>query len=335
MGPTSRLAVSSAKIKLIKRMGLKPQHHQARPEHADLHMHSWVSDGFFSPTQLATAANFLGLKAVALTDHDTNAGQAEMQAACTEYDIEMVPGVELSTNRGKKVHILGYHMNFSHPKLMERMGQIQDAKAENIQKSIDNLTRADVLRHVSQGIELTDQAIRSVFPHGEKSQMHLAEVLRQKGHTDGLIEGYRMISDLFRIFRNAVTYPLLYFTVEEAVQLIHADGGIPIWAHPGNLRDRETLFGEFARQGLWGPNGLMGFEFVHGRDSEKATISLLAMIDALRTMGIQPILTIGSDYHDGNREKFGRTDLAWEVGRANDELAQLNRAREDKSSILI
>src|SRR6202162_2630996 len=62
----------------------------------DLHTHSHFSDGSDSPAQLAAQAHDLGLRAIALTDHDTTASHEEMAAACDHFGLELVPGVEIS-----------------------------------------------------------------------------------------------------------------------------------------------------------------------------------------------------------------------------------------------
>lgn len=314
-------------IKLIKRMGLKPKHRGSRSEHADLQIHSYYSDGFFSPTELAIAANFLGLKAIALTDHDTKAGIKEMEEACASFGIEFIPAIELTTisEMWHMWHILGYHMRFRDPVLLRRLNEINEAKTENIKRALHNLDQ--------YGIKLSETDIMRIFPRGAASITHLAEVLRVNNHAQNLISGINLIRDLYQDHKSKVDVP--YFSIPEAIRLIHADGGIPIWAHPGRHENREVFFNHTIERNLWGKNGLMGFEFVHGRCSEKITCSLLLMIDKLRETGINPILTVASDYHDGRREVLGGVGLPWEVGRADDILPQLNAARENKSSIII
>ena len=44
-------------------------------ELTDLHVHSTASDGTFTPSELVAEAKKVGLKAFALTDHDTVAGE--------------------------------------------------------------------------------------------------------------------------------------------------------------------------------------------------------------------------------------------------------------------
>ena len=66
-------------------------------ERIDLHVHTLASDGSDAPETVVRKAAAAGLRAVAITDHDTFAGLPEALAAGTARGIEVVPGVELST----------------------------------------------------------------------------------------------------------------------------------------------------------------------------------------------------------------------------------------------
>ena len=74
---------------------------------ADLHLHSTASDGNLSPRDLVGMAKAKGFAVVALTDHDTTQGLDEALTAGRDLSIQVVPGIELSTEtQGQEVHIL-------------------------------------------------------------------------------------------------------------------------------------------------------------------------------------------------------------------------------------
>lgn len=80
---------------------------------ADLHNHTTASDGDFPPRALIKEAKSLGLKAVGVTDHDTINGVKSAVEAGKKYDIEVIPGVEVSvrfkeTNFVGTLHVLCY-----------------------------------------------------------------------------------------------------------------------------------------------------------------------------------------------------------------------------------
>src|SRR5688572_16023806 len=78
----------------------------------DLHCHSTASDGFLSPSDLVAKALGAGLQVLALTDHDTVEGVADVQAAAAGSSLEVIPGIELSSNSGpNELHLLGYFVD--------------------------------------------------------------------------------------------------------------------------------------------------------------------------------------------------------------------------------
>jgi len=61
----------------------------------DLHLHSIFSDGMDTPSQLIDKAEDIGLRAIALTDHDTIEGNKEFLSYGEDKDIIVIPGMEI------------------------------------------------------------------------------------------------------------------------------------------------------------------------------------------------------------------------------------------------
>ena len=98
-------------------------------ERIDLHTHTLASDGSDAPAAVVQKAAALGLRAVAVTDHDTFAGLPEARAAGQRCGIEVVPGVELSTVwGGEEVHLLGYFMDTEDTALRALMTRATDER---------------------------------------------------------------------------------------------------------------------------------------------------------------------------------------------------------------
>ena len=112
----------------------------------DLHTHSSFSDGSDTPRELARAASEVGLRAIALTDHDTTASYPEMKAACDEFGLELVSGVEVSLRDNefpldhgahegaRNVHLLAYFvpLDATHPLQLELAGLRRDREVRNL-----------------------------------------------------------------------------------------------------------------------------------------------------------------------------------------------------------
>lgn len=101
----------------------------------DLHVHSNKSDGSFTPSELVDMAIAKGLTAFALTDHDTTAGVKEAVAYGQEKGIEVIPGIEFSTEYyGKDVHIVGLFIDENAPAFQEQIGSFVRAREERNEK---------------------------------------------------------------------------------------------------------------------------------------------------------------------------------------------------------
>ena len=117
----------------------------------DLHVHSVFSDGTLTPTQLIAESERLGLKAVALTDHNTIAGMKEFLQAAKNSSVDAVAGVEISTDyNGVELHILGL---FLAEKDFDTVTEY--VKRYNIRKEQSNIELVEMLRKAGYDIELT------------------------------------------------------------------------------------------------------------------------------------------------------------------------------------
>ena len=84
----------------------------------DLHVHSTYSDGTNTPKELIKLAENEGLSAIALTDHDTLDGIPDALDAAKNSSVELIPGVELSTNfNNTEVHIVGLFLDHNNKQI--------------------------------------------------------------------------------------------------------------------------------------------------------------------------------------------------------------------------
>ena len=87
-------------------------------EKTDMHLHTWYSDGKMSPEEVVRYAKNKGLNKISVTDHDGVSGIQEALEAGRKYNIEVIPGIELSAAAdGKGVHILGYFIDYENKDL--------------------------------------------------------------------------------------------------------------------------------------------------------------------------------------------------------------------------
>jgi len=123
---------------------------------ADLHVHSTASDGKYTPTNIVALAASLGLSTIALTDHDTVDGLREAQAAGSLCGVQIVPGIELSTeHKGTEVHVLGY---FIQPQRGALSAKLRQLRAARHRRAVEILRRLQSL-----GLPLSWDQIRTIW----------------------------------------------------------------------------------------------------------------------------------------------------------------------------
>ncbi|MBI2245970.1 MAG: PHP domain-containing protein [Nocardioides sp.] len=257
----------------------------------DLHTHSRASDGTDTPTELVRAAAATGLDVVAITDHDTAAGWAEATRAAEAAGVDVVPGMEISTeHRGRSVHLLGYLPDPTYPPLVEALDRVLDGRESRVPVLIERLR--------SLGIDITsDDVRRASYGTAATGRPHVADALVTIGAVadrDEAFATYLGWGKPAHIDRYAV--PLV-----DALRLIAEAGGVSVIAHPwgrgglalgGSERaDEEALSG---LQEL----GLAGIEVDHQDHDARARDRLRAIA---RNLGL--VATGSSDYHgDGKND---------------------------------
>ena len=124
-------------------------------ERIDLHVHSNASDGSLTPTEVADEAMRMGLSAIALTDHDTVDGVAEILDYTKDKHLEVVPGIELSCYyNNREIHILGFYMDYENPELQKELQQMIKSKLTAVQRmevSESLIGDNDIVRTVLNG----------------------------------------------------------------------------------------------------------------------------------------------------------------------------------------
>ncbi|HET9922384.1 MAG TPA: PHP domain-containing protein, partial [Ktedonobacteraceae bacterium] len=124
----------------------------------DLHTHSTASDGIYSPSELLQRAKGIGLRVLALTDHDTTGGLDEAIRAANALDIDLIPGIEINTDvGGGEVHVLGYYPEYNRPQFQTILTVLRDARERRGQRMVELLNEHGVaiswerVREIAQG----------------------------------------------------------------------------------------------------------------------------------------------------------------------------------------
>ncbi|MGP1388002.1 MAG: PHP domain-containing protein [Thainema sp.] len=245
----------------------------------ELHCHTTCSDGTLTPTELVQAAIAAGVRALAITDHDSIAGWEEANQAAGSQ-LEIVPGLELSTVwQERSLHILGFY-----PNPAKLQSPLQERVAGRIRRAYQ---MAEKLAALGYPIEVPQ-------PKGNLApgRPHVAAALVKAGYVKTSQEAFeRWLRD-----DGPAYVPYEKFSATEGIQLLRQCGAVPVWAHPFLFR------GGTVRQVL--PElvkaGLMGVEVYHPSHS----VSDVRQLEEL-CHEYDLLMTGGSDYHGPNPDSPG------------------------------
>lgn len=254
------------------------------PDWIDLHVHTLASDGSDAPAEVVRKAAELGLRAVAVTDHDTFAGLPEAIGAGARYGVEVVPGVELSTiYDGVEVHVLGYYMDAGHPRLRAMMAR---ATAE---RNARNETMVQRLHDA--GYPITMDALHAEFPGQTMlGRPHISEYLMRRGYVASVQDGMKNL-----LGRGKPFYVARYnIPLEESVETLRAAGGLPVVAHL--FKYRYTLEQRTAMVDAATAAGAVGLEamYTNYTPEQEQAVRVLAAERGLLCTG-------GTDYHGARK----------------------------------
>jgi len=250
----------------------------------DLHIHTYYSDGVFSPEKIVDTAIDIGLNAIALTDHDNILSCAVardyLKKTGKEDKLEVIQGVEINTlYKNKEVHILGYFMDINDSDFKTLLKNQQTARVEQTKEIITLLAK-------KEGIKIKyDDIKKQVAEGGSIGRPHIAKAITQAGGTSSVIEAYaKYIHD-----DSPVYVPRKTVSPYDAVEIIYDAGGVPVIAHPHDLDIAEPLIKDLMTVGL------RGIEAYHRKHSPACVEYFSSMAEEL---GL--IVTGGSDFHAPN-----------------------------------
>ena len=249
----------------------------------DLHVHSNASDGTFSPSQVVELAKNAGLDAFALTDHDTTAGVPEALEKGRDLNIEVIPGIEVSSSfDGTEIHILGLFVNSDDPVLAAMLEKMRISRDRRNEKMLENLA--------ADGISFTKEEICGDNPDTIITRAHIAHALVAKGICSGMDQAFKK----YLQYGGRYCPQKEHLSPEEVVKTLLSNGAFVALAHPFQYKfgDKKTeeLIAHMADLGM------KGLEVYHSSNNKLESMKLQEM--AVRH---HLLPTGGSDFHCGNK----------------------------------
>jgi predicted metal-dependent phosphoesterase TrpH len=247
---------------------------------ADLHLHTFFSDGTFSPEELVGHGTRLGFAALALTDHDSVEGAARMTVACAAAGIEFIPGTELTAeHKDTELHILGYFLDTQNQTLLAEIAKFQVVRQGRIREMVAAINKL--------GVPLQEETVFALANCKSPGRPHVARALVKAGLVKNLDEAFERFLKKGR----PAWVPKAKMSALEGIGLIHQAGGLAVMAHPGLNHSDDMIPALVAA-------GLDGIECFHTKHST-------AMVE--RYLGIAEkhhlLVTGGSDCHGFSKNK--------------------------------
>ena len=243
----------------------------------DLHMHTTASDGRCTPRELVDRASAAGVTIMAVTDHDTTASVAEVQALAQSRGVEAHAGIEITAvEDGRDIHVLGYFLNPEEPRLIEFLRVQRETRVKRVHVIAARLAELGVPIDLK---ELLDEAQRNLGRSIGRPQV--ARALQRAGHVTDTKEAFdRFLSNDGPAFVSRPGSP-----PDVVIGIIHRAGGVASLAHPGRTRIDSRIKALAIA-------GLDALEVYHSDHDEAAVQRYHRMASDLGLL-----MTGGSDFH--------------------------------------
>ena len=246
----------------------------------DLHIHSDISDGKFSPSQVVESARKNGLGIISLTDHDTVNGVHEALVTAQRFNtIQVIPGVEFSTwLEQHELHILGYGIDPGHPPLLELLEAARNNRQQRIMGILETLK--------AHGVKLRLEDVKNGFRSISLGRVHVAHALKDHHYV-------YTVREAFERYLNYKTGVIAlskedFIEAPAALHVIRQAGGIPVLAHP-----TIEIFDRYITRLI--NEGLQGVEVFK---STRPSIEEFYFETVVKDKGL--LMTGGSDWHGHN-----------------------------------
>jgi len=239
-----------------------------------------------------------GLRVLAVTDHDSIEGLGEAAEKGREVDVVVLPGVELSAYHREAVHVVGLFLDPASEWLADLAARRGGERRRRVFRICDQLA--------SLGVDLDPEEVIGAAGKGSVGRPHVASALVRMGVVEDVDDAFGRFLGTGR----PAFVPSSRLTVPQAIDAVHAAGGLAVLAHPG------MYTGDLPIRD-WAEHGLDALECAHPHHDERAEAALRALA---RDLGL--VVSGGSDFHGVDSR---RAELPGSHGITRAELDTLRR----------
>lgn len=270
----------------------------------DLHIHTYFSDGTFSPEQVAYEAHKKGLKVISVTDHNNIQAYDRLKKACDEYGIIAVRGVEIDCKyKDKVIHILAYDFDDN----KELFDLIDESREYLLHTSVDLVDK------MSKDYDCISNEDYEKYEYDRtKGAWKGVHYLLDKGISNTLLGGLKYYKEYGCDY---IEYD--FASVEKVCSTIKKANGCAVLAHPSNYFNdlsKEKLINELTDLKSRGIDGIECYYPSNGEELTYICVEFCKKNDM--------IITAGSDGHG----EFTKTikDIEYYIGAVKASSKDLN-----------
>ncbi|MCX7762331.1 MAG: PHP domain-containing protein [Candidatus Kryptonium sp.] len=245
----------------------------------DLHLHTYYSDGVYSPSEVVMKAKENGLDVISIVDHDTTDGLEEAIETGKEIGVEVIPGIELSSSiNGTDIHILGYFINWRDENFQVYLKVFRELRSLRAKRIIEKLN--------ALGISLKFENVVEIAKYSPISRVHIASALVRYGFVNDFHEAFsKYLNPGCPAYEKNID-----LSPRKAIKLIADVGGLSFIAHPAKFISENDLASLIEL-------GIDGIEVIHPSHNEE-------LVRYYRSIANEYFLleSGGSDFHGGLRQ---------------------------------
>jgi 3',5'-nucleoside bisphosphate phosphatase len=257
----------------------------------DLHLHTTASDGRSTPEALVTEARAAGCRTIAVTDHDTVASAALVQALGRAEGLDVIAGIEMTAvDAERDIHILGYFLDIASADLETFLVEQRTRRRARMHQI------ARRLAELGAPVDLEDAVAAARASGRAIGRPAVAAALVAAGHVASIQEAF----DRYLAHGRPAHVRREGASPAEIIGRIRAAGGVASLAHPGK-NQRDDLIAPLVQHGL---AALEVFHPDHAPDDVARYGAMAADLGLL--------ITGGSDYHgpgSGRTSALGQVTL--------------------------
>jgi 3',5'-nucleoside bisphosphate phosphatase len=247
----------------------------------DLHVHTNYSDGLYSPKEIIQKAKEAGIDIISISDHDNIAAINDAIEYGKEYGVEVIPGVEMSSDiEDKEIHILAYFFELNNKELERYLTFFREERLKRAVRIVNRLNEI--------GFSITIDDVLAKAKNSAVGRPHIAQAMLERGLISSYYEAFnKYIGNGCPAYEKKV-----HLSPQSAFKIINDAGGLSFIAHPGNMP--ESLLKELINAGV------DGIEVIHPSHSAQQTKFYRGIVNEYFLLE-----SGGSDFHGGKREDEG------------------------------